>query len=77
MSTWASALPPQTSRKTGVWFDLIPVPRRSDVIGERLSADGYEVISFDVIEPEHPRAAEHVPLDLADETATAAATTSR
>ena len=40
---------------------------------ERLSADGYEVIQFDIVEPEASSPATFVHVDLSDETATAAA----
>ncbi len=40
---------------------------------ERLSADGYEVIQFDIVEPETSSPATFVHVDLSDETATAAA----
>lgn len=42
-------------------------------ICERLQADGYKVIQFDVIEPENPEAAEFHQVDLGDTEATAAA----
>ncbi len=42
-------------------------------ICERLVADGYEVVQFDVLAPENPEAGRHVAVDLADRAATAAA----
>ena len=42
-------------------------------ICERLTADGYQVIQFDVVEPEDEKAGTYVPVDLSDEAATAAA----
>ncbi|MDP6707706.1 MAG: SDR family oxidoreductase [Alphaproteobacteria bacterium] len=42
-------------------------------ICERLVADGYEVIQFDVVEPEDAKAGSYVRVDLSDEAETAAA----
>ena len=40
-------------------------------ICERLVADGYQVVQFDIIEPENPEAGRFVEVDLGDEAATA------
>ena len=42
-------------------------------ISERLAADGYQVIRFDIVEPEAPAAGSYVRVDLSDEAETAAA----
>ena len=42
-------------------------------ISDRLIVDGYQVVQFDILEPEAGMEAEFVRVDLADEAATAAA----